>query len=570
MENKVKQLNKNPFKMANKLEKEKEAFIKLIDKYAKIVDGDDKLAKDVESMLVKTQDPIKLWIKSNVLDQLGYAEWAAQFKVKAEELGYFVNGVNESIQNEYAASVSFVFKNEVGLNTFKLEMNNILSNNAIIDNLLEHSINYNTVSSGTNMENTNMENNTTNTCECEEGNCNCQTNETWQEDQEKLDGSKFRHVTVTFKDGDVINTNMSGHLTDEEILDYYRIGKMFNIGRGEHDNVQAVANVVINENSNTDWTAGLQITGSTQIDNQKIGDVLDTLNLPNEWNARDGFWFVQANESTYDSLEATIQQELDNQNINARFEGVFENFTQQFMYQPRELKPWNIFKDDEKTEKPELNPDAVYKLIENDPMLKFAYGELNTGDFEADMKMMFNTYIKKDEDLLDKLKTFESYNLYLVESTNNNKYANKIYEILDIYELTNTMDDSDKKLLALVVNKMIKLADKYIDNEKQMFALYTPEIKQALKAAFDELTILEIIEKFKSSGFTMEDLTNDEKSINLDDMFGIPASATNLIIYILTTIDTTDLLYLDQEVGSIIFMAVAAMILKASIGLSLN
>ena len=499
MENNIKQLNKNPFKIENKLQKEKEAFIKLIDKYSKIVDGDDKLAKDVESMLVKTQDPIKLWIKSNVLDQLGYAEWAVQFKIKAEELGYFVNGVNEAIENQYVASINFMFKNEIGLDAFKQEMNNVLSNTTITDNLVEHSLQYNTSSIETKNTENNME--IENNCNCEDGNCNCPTNE-----------------------------NMELENTEK----------------------------------------GLQITGSTQIDNQKIGDVLELLGLYGEWNPRENYWFVKEEEENYDELEKTLDQEFVNQGVNARFEGVFENFTQQFTYEPRELKPWNIFKDEDKTEKPELDPYAVYKLIENDAMLKFAYDQLKTGDFEEDMKMIFNTYIKKDEDLSDALKTYEQYTTYLVETANNNKYANKIYEILDVYELTNSMDDSDKKLLALVINKMVKQIDKYVDNEKQMFALYTQEVKQALVAAFDELTILEIIEKFKSSGFTMNDLIDDENKINLDDIFGIPPSATNLILYTLTSIDTTDLLYLQQDLASIVFMACTAMILKASIGLSID
>lgn len=549
MENNVKQLNKNPFKMDNKLQKEKEAMIKLIDKYSKEVEGDDKLAKAVETMLVKTQDPIKLWIKSNVLDQLGYVEWAVQFKLKAEELGYVVNGVaeaisvlstgttgietkvenhddgfsiiqgvdhvfltydqifsiyfktkqlsrniSESVENNYVANVNFKFKNDIGLDAFKEEMNRVLSNNTIIENLIEHAIEYNTqsLSIANNMENTQQ-------CECEEGTCQCSST---------------------------------------------------------------------NENLNTE--TGLQITGSTQIDNQKIGDILDNLGLENEWMARDGYWLVKCNEEDYDATELNIQREFDNDGVNAKFEGIFENFTQQFTYEPRELKPWNIFKDEDKTEKPELNAYAVYKLIEAHPMLKFAYDQLKTGDFEKDMKMMFDTYVKKDDDLSDTLKTYESYTSYLVESANNNKYANKIYELLDVYELTQNNDDSDNKLLALVINKMTKLINNYIDNEQQMFALYTPEVKQALVAAFDELTILEIIEKFKSAGFTIEDLKQDENKLNLDDLFGIPPSATNLILYTLTSIDTTDLLYLDQEIATIIFMASTAMILKSSIGLSID
>lgn len=57
----------------------------------------------------------------------------------------------------------------------------------------------------------------------------------------------LRSVTVKFKNGDEINTNMAAHVTDEEIKDYYRIGKEFNLGSGENDNMSTVEEVIINE-----------------------------------------------------------------------------------------------------------------------------------------------------------------------------------------------------------------------------------------------------------------------------------------------------------------------------------
>lgn len=69
--------------------------------------------------------------------------------------------------------------------------------------------------------------------------------------------SKLRSVTVKYADGTVINTNMAAHLTDEDIRNYYKVGKMFNLGNkpvpGEGsigDNMQPVESVTINENVN--------------------------------------------------------------------------------------------------------------------------------------------------------------------------------------------------------------------------------------------------------------------------------------------------------------------------------
>jgi hypothetical protein len=48
----------------------------------------------------------------------------------------------------------------------------------------------------------------------------------------------MKEVKVTFANGQIVQTRISG--SEKEILDYYRIGKIFNIGVGENDNLQAV------------------------------------------------------------------------------------------------------------------------------------------------------------------------------------------------------------------------------------------------------------------------------------------------------------------------------------------
>lgn len=53
---------------------------------------------------------------------------------------------------------------------------------------------------------------------------------------------KKRHaVKVTFDNGDHLLTEING--TEESVREYYRIGKVFNIGVGEHDKMQRVAEV---------------------------------------------------------------------------------------------------------------------------------------------------------------------------------------------------------------------------------------------------------------------------------------------------------------------------------------
>ena len=57
--------------------------------------------------------------------------------------------------------------------------------------------------------------------------------------------TRLRSIIVTYDDGTVIPTSMAAHLTDKEMLDYFAVGKPFNIGSGERDHVVCVANAEI-------------------------------------------------------------------------------------------------------------------------------------------------------------------------------------------------------------------------------------------------------------------------------------------------------------------------------------
>lgn len=51
----------------------------------------------------------------------------------------------------------------------------------------------------------------------------------------------MRAIKVTYSNGDVISTSMAAHLTDRDMLEYFSIGKWFNIG-SVTDNMQQVTN----------------------------------------------------------------------------------------------------------------------------------------------------------------------------------------------------------------------------------------------------------------------------------------------------------------------------------------
>ena len=61
----------------------------------------------------------------------------------------------------------------------------------------------------------------------------------------KVDKSIFnmREVKVTYSNGDVIETDING--TDKEIKEYFKIGRVFNVGRGVNDELAKVKKVEI-------------------------------------------------------------------------------------------------------------------------------------------------------------------------------------------------------------------------------------------------------------------------------------------------------------------------------------
>jgi hypothetical protein len=64
---------------------------------------------------------------------------------------------------------------------------------------------------------------------------------------EKVMKEKLRTVKVNYADGNSITTNMAAGLSDQEIKDYFKIGKKFNLGTGGKDKMVAVKSIKILE-----------------------------------------------------------------------------------------------------------------------------------------------------------------------------------------------------------------------------------------------------------------------------------------------------------------------------------
>lgn len=61
----------------------------------------------------------------------------------------------------------------------------------------------------------------------------------------KSEDSNLIGVTVTYDNGDVITTDVNGNQTDEQIKEYFKVGKEFNLGNGGNDNIAKVVKVDI-------------------------------------------------------------------------------------------------------------------------------------------------------------------------------------------------------------------------------------------------------------------------------------------------------------------------------------
>jgi hypothetical protein len=98
---------------------------------------------------------------------------------------------------------------------------------------------------------------------------------------------------------------------------------------GYSDKLKKLVKESLSAPSEFDGT-GLIVVGRTQIDNNLIDDMLDETGFTGVWNTREGYYFFPESEETIDSLEMELEKEFEQRDINARFEGQFnENLNEE-------------------------------------------------------------------------------------------------------------------------------------------------------------------------------------------------------------------------------------------------
>lgn len=400
-------------------------------------------------------------------------------------------------------------------------------------------------------------------------------------DREGITYPSLRNVTVEYENGDVVHTNMAGHLTDEEIYDYFKIGKVFNIGNGEHDNLQAVRNVSINENNvigkyEVHYSDGIR--ASKKFNNLRSAlefasrlTVLPQMQNVSVYKDSNNFYSTASEDhliawwgvgSYWDNVSKKHPEleEKKLENLLNLYAVVAESHTQTLPLVADVNPNYNIYGDDMPVnEKPKFNIDAVKRLIEDDAFLKFSYNNLLTGDFEKDMELIYNTYIKNDDAYSNKLKAYESYVYMLKENAvMSSIYTEDIQGILSAF----SVDLADEK-----VELLYDIAAYVSDNAtkfKSYLNLLTPDLKQEYRTSIATLNPVDIAMKIYHSNINLSNdiADNNEK---LSDVLGISSQLSMVLLNIFNSVGS-DLKYQhfsnDTFINSIIFIIVVTLIMK--------
>ena len=225
-------------------------------------------------------------------------------------------------------------------------------------------------------------------------------------------------------------------------------------------------------------------------------------------------------------------------------EAVNENHKQVMPYQDESMKPWVIYPDSvEAPEKEPFDITAMKNLISADNFLRFAYENLMTGDFYEDMTTMYDTYIKNDEVNLEKMKTYESYTMYIVEETLiKSQIANLILE-----NMTSEITDDVKKQIYLNLNSLTTIQK----DLKHNLALSTPEFRYDIKETF-KFDIKNKLKEFRDSKITLESFNEG----NVLDYNNNSVSALKIVLEQVSELFNTTDMELNSELSVVATLAI--------------
>jgi len=578
-------LARNPFKMKNKLEKELEIIQKLVDKTTKKVQASElanALASDFEGLLLKTKDPIQAWVRANALEQLGFVDAALLFKAKATELGYVVENINtnenmENMEDVKTFEVTVKFKiqttlaDDDGIRAYVfdlLDADNIgveLYDMTVIPTQIYDDIETPDVNPA-GMSHLD-ENNDVTKCACgENAECTCPpVVESGQLENMHPDNTTiYNAIIAKYPLSEVLQNNL------KRVIDNYDKGvaeKEFN-ENDFNETINAICAITGAEFSEIEQL----IKSETFTENllvEAIGYLQDTYNDIEEFRKYNEIYGI-ANKLGFDTVEDcwTANPYYYSSTNPADIKIVeptttLETYKQQFMYSPQEETKWKLFEDDATIEKPKFNAMALRHMISDDAFLKFSYHNLSTGIEDNDLELIYNTYIKGDDDMLNKLKTYETYTFKVLE--NNIAKDNVAQTITDVLKDLNIEDvQSD------IITKTSAIVKENINIVKSSFALYTQDIKSELKSVFNEATITSIIGKLNESKISLA----DDKTVlteKLAKTFGLTNDGAGYLLNVidLTLPKITEMSYIGADSATKLFSTGTAITLLSSIGITI-
>ena len=285
-----------------------------------------------------------------------------------------------------------------------------------------------------------------------------------QKISEGLNGKDFklfeglRSVEVTFSDGDTITTSMAQHLTDEEIYDYYEIGKEFNLGTIE-DNVQSVVDVKILESN-----------------------INETFKQHFGYNNSDAPWVL------YDSVEAPEKVEYNH--VGVKNLVMQDNFLR-YMYE--EMMTGNYYEDMEMmyTKYIKTDEDYLHKLKTYEKFAIYQIKEaVNKNEIgskvvstcsEIDLELTDDDFIDlvdmlpKVEELKEKYK--QNYILLTNECKSNIKNT---FEDLDIIDLLNQFKDTKLSQKDLEDDNVLETLKQFNKDSLNQFNDVLSQLKECL------------------------------------------------------------------------------------------
>lgn len=426
---KAKELKSNPFKIQNKMEKEQDIIQKMIDTVTKKEEASnviEVLNQDFEGLLLKTKDPIQAWIRGTILKKLQFNNAGDLFLAKAAELGYVVENVsvNETYTPEDIALIA-----ENGELAFWQSVTNALKTSLFNsdDNMTPYdSPEFSAACVKAVEEWINRNNNTITTTENILPDTNLMENNTI-----------FNKVVAKYTLSDVLKSQLSNVVKNYDTDKEETIKAIAAITSDTEDNIKTL----INENVESQIVETTETPVETPVESPTdVVFYIDTDGqplavFPNEVADSKGNIGCYAHVGQHSACnrdylinlkEAQPTEYVDlanelrglNYNLNILNEtATFENFKQQFMYNPNEVNPVKEQDENAIVEKPlDYNPRALKYMINDDTFLKFSYHNLGTNEEATDLDLIYNTYIKGDDAMLAKLKTYESYTASLKES----------------------------------------------------------------------------------------------------------------------------------------------------------